>query len=65
MHENDIVRQLFEMTRAEQLPINEADSTLANEYLQEKERRKRALITRDARRAAKKEEERLGGGPSM
>jgi len=65
MHENDIVKQLFEMTRAKQLPISEADSALANEYLEEKERRKRALITRDARRAAKKEEERLGGGPSM
>src|SRR5258706_93619 len=49
---------------AKQVPINESDSLLANEYLQEKERLKRAVVTRDARRAAKKGEERLGGGPS-
>jgi len=63
MHENDIVKQLLEMTRAKQLPISESDSILANEYLQEKERLKRAVATRAARKAARKEGEGLGGGP--
>lgn len=56
------MKQLFEMTRAKQLPINEADSLLANEYLQERDRLRRATITKEAKRAAKKEEERVGGG---
>jgi large subunit ribosomal protein MRP49 len=58
-HENDIVKALLELTNAKQLPINERDSILANEYLQEKERQERALAAKMAKRAAKKEEERL------
>ena len=61
-HEIDIVKALIEITKAKQLPIDEQDSILANEYLQEKERRQQAEMAKMARRAAKKEEERLAGG---
>ncbi|KAI5800037.1 hypothetical protein EDC01DRAFT_613014, partial [Geopyxis carbonaria] len=61
-HENDIVKQLLEVTGGKQLPIDDRDSVLANEYLAEKLRKEQAEVTKLARRAAKKEEERLNVG---
>ena len=61
-HENDIVKALFEITRAKQLPIDERDSQLANEYLQETQRAAQAEVAKMSRRAAKKEAERLEAG---
>ncbi|KAF8252310.1 hypothetical protein K440DRAFT_633590 [Wilcoxina mikolae CBS 423.85] len=61
-HENDIVKALFEITRAKPIPIDARDSILANEYLQDKEQKLQAERAKLARRAAKREEERLAGG---
>lgn len=61
-HENDIVKTLIEITRAKQIPVDARDSILANEYLQDKQQKLQTERAKLARRAAKREEERLSGG---
>ncbi|KAA8905374.1 hypothetical protein FN846DRAFT_951117 [Sphaerosporella brunnea] len=61
-HENEIVKALIDLTRAKQIPINERDSVLANEHLLEEARLFRAKAAKMAKRAAKKEEERIASG---
>jgi hypothetical protein len=51
---------LFELTKAKQIPINEEDSQLAEEYLQAKKHKEQTAIAREARHAAKREEAKLG-----
>lgn len=61
-HQNDIVNALYKLTKANPLPIDENDVRLATKYLEEKRRIEQADAAREAKRAAKREEKRLGGG---
>lgn len=60
-HENDIVKKLFALTKAQEIPINPEDTLLAEEYLKAREAAKEAEVQKMARRAARKEQERLLG----
>jgi len=60
-HENDIINMLFQLTQARQLPINDEDSRLADEYLRDKEQKVQTTLAREARYAAKREEAQLTG----
>ncbi|KAL7275570.1 hypothetical protein RUND412_001496 [Rhizina undulata] len=60
-HENDICKAVFELTKARELPINENDSRLAEEYLAQKALAKKREAEKEARMAAKREAARLNG----
>jgi large subunit ribosomal protein MRP49 len=61
-HESDIIKEVIQVTKAKQLPINPEDNQLANEYLEDKQKKLVGEANKMARRAAKKEQEKLESG---
>jgi hypothetical protein len=63
-HEKDIIKQLINITKATQLPINERDEAAVTEWLEDKKRREVFEAEKMARRAAAREAEKnqLGAG---
>ena len=61
-HENDITKTLLLLTGAKDVPIDDRDAVLANEYQREVLEREQTKRAKLAKRASKREEARLEAG---